>query len=103
MVLLVSACFDEGTPTSYDDTVEENFTNGCVVAAEADVDIRPVARRYCACAWSRLITEISFDDFKQIDDDVNDDPNKIRANEADSTGAALTAIFADCRAENTRT
>ncbi len=98
VVLLVTACGEGGEPTSFDDTVEENFISGCEVAAEADPAIRPVAQRYCACAYDSVRTEISFDDFKQLDDDVKDDPDKIRAEEEDSTGAALTAIFADCRA-----
>ena len=100
MALLLAACFDEGAPTSYDDTVETNFLEGCELAAEGDPAIRPVAPRYCACAWERLRTgeEISFEDFKGLDDDVKDDPDKIRTDEEDSTGAVLTAIFADCRA-----
>ena len=98
VVLLVAACGDSGEPTSYDDTVEDNFMRGCEVAAEADPAIRPVAPKYCGCAYERLVTEIDFDDFKKLDDDVKDDPDKIRADEDDSTGAALTAIFADCRA-----
>ena len=98
IVVLLAACGESGEPTSYDDTVEDNFTRGCEVAAEADVAIRPVAPKYCACAYERLVAEIPFDDFKSLDDDVKDDPNKIRAGEEDSTGAALTAIFADCRA-----
>ena len=101
-MVLLAACGDSGEPTSYDDTVEDNFTRGCEVAAEADPAIRPVAPRYCACAWDRLIAEITFDDFKSLDDDVKDDAAKIRADEADSTGAALTAIFADCRATHGR-
>ncbi len=98
VVLLVAACGDSGEPTSYDDTVEDNFMRGCEVAAEADPAIRPVAPKYCGCAYERLVTEIDFDDFKKLDDDVKDDPDKIRAEEEDSTGAALTVIFADCRA-----
>ncbi len=102
VVLLVSACTDEGDPTSYDATVEENFLRGCEVAAEADPAIRPVAPRYCGCAWNRLIAEIDFEEFKKLDDDVKDDPNKIRTDEEDSTGAQLTEIFADCRAQHGR-
>jgi hypothetical protein len=104
VVLVVSGCFDAGEPTSYDATVEENFTNGCVVAAESDAEIRPVARRYCACAWDRLKTgeEIGFDDFKKLDDDVRDDAARIAADDEESTGAALTAIFTGCRAEHGR-
>ena len=102
VALLLSACFDEGHPTSYDNTVEDNFMRGCEVAAQADPAISPVAPKYCACAYTRLVEEIAFDDFKSLDDDVRDDPDKIRADEADSTGAALTAIFADCRATHGR-
>ena len=96
-LVLLAACGNSGEPTSYDDTVEENFMRGCEVAAEADSSISPVAPKYCACAYERLVTEISFEDFKKLDDDVKDDADKIRADEEDSTGAALTAIFADCR------
>ncbi len=104
VALLLSACFDEGHPTSFDDTVEENFLSGCEVAAEADPRIRPVAPRYCVCAYERVRAEISFEDFKGLDDDVRDDPEKIRddADDEESTDARLAAIFADCRATHAR-
>ncbi len=102
IALLVSACVNTGEPTSYDDTVEENFFNGCEIAAEADPAIRPVAQRYCACAWNRLITEIDFDDFKNLDDDIREDPDRITAGDDESTAATFTAIFDDCRTRNTR-
>ena len=100
--LLLSACVDPGDPTSYDDTVEANFTSGCEVAAEADPAIRPVAKRYCVCAYERLVTEIAFEDFRQLDEDVRDDPDNIRDDDEDSTAARLNAIFADCRALHSR-
>ncbi|MCY3663251.1 MAG: hypothetical protein OXH28_10620 [bacterium] len=102
VALLLAACFDEGAPTSFDDTVEANFLNGCELAAEADPQISPVALRYCGCAYDRVRTEISFDDFKQLDDDVKDDPDKIIDDDEESAAARLAAIFADCRAANTR-
>ena len=104
-VLLLAACGSSGEPTSYDDTVETNFTSGCEKAAESDHAISPAAKQYCACAYSRLVTEISFDDFKALDDDVKDDPEKIRGgdeDDEDSTATTLTAIFADCRATHAR-
>ena len=105
-VVLLAACGSSGEPTSYTDTdtVETNFTNGCEKAAEADPAIRPAAEQYCACAYSRLVTEISFDDFKQLDDDVKDDPEKIRGgdDDEDSTATTLNAIFDDCRAAHAR-
>ena len=102
MALLLAACFDEGAPTSFDDTVEANFLNGCELAAEGDPQISPVAPRYCGCAYDRVRTEISFDDFKQLDDDVKDDPDKIIDGDEESAAARLAAIFADCRAANIR-
>ena len=104
VALLLTACFDEGHPTSYDDTVQDNFLSGCEVAAAADNEISPVSQRYCTCAWNRLTQEVEFEDFKNLDDDVKDDPDKITgdSDDEDSAGATLTAIFADCRAQNTR-
>ena len=108
-VVILAACGSSGEPTSYDGTVETNFTAGCEKAAEADAEIRPAARQYCACAWSRLIDRdgISFEDFKKLDDDVKDDPEKIRGSaddedDEDSTAATLNAIFNDCRATHAR-
>ena len=97
MALLLAACFDEGHPTSFDDTVETNFLNGCEVAAEADPAISPVAQRYCICAYERVRAEISFEDYKSLDDDVRDDPDKIINDDEESAAAHLNAIFADCR------
>ena len=102
VALLLAACFDEGGPTSFDDTVETNFMSGCELAAEADPLISPVAPRYCACAYDRVRTEISFEEFEQLDDDVKDDPDKIIDDDEDSAATRLAAIFADCRAANTR-
>ncbi|MDE0653375.1 MAG: hypothetical protein OXI26_06960 [bacterium] len=102
VALLLTACFDEGHPTSFDDTVEENFLTGCEVAAEADPQISPVAPRYCVCAYERVRAEIAFEDFKSLDDDVRDDPNKVGNDDEESTAAQLTAIFADCRATHAR-
>ncbi|MCY4102360.1 MAG: hypothetical protein OXG55_03710 [bacterium] len=102
MVLLLAACGEGGEPTSFDDTVETNFISGCELAAETDPRISPVAPRYCACAYDRVRTEISFEDFKQLDDDVKDDAGNIIDEDAESTAARLSAIFADCRAANTR-
>ena len=114
LVVLLAACGSSGEPTSYDDkvepdgipTVEENFMDGCEVAAKADPAISPAAKQYCACAWDRVRKEISFEDFKKLDDDVRDDPEKIRgdSDDEDSTGAgpALTAIMADCRTQYSR-
>ena len=102
VALLLAACFDEGAPTSFDDTVETNFMNGCELAAETDPQISPVAPRYCACAYDRVRTEIGFEDFKQLDDDVRDDADNIIDGDEESAAARLAAIFADCRAANTR-
>ena len=102
LALLLTACFDEGAPTSFDDTVESNFMNGCELAAETDAQISPVAPRYCACAYDRVRTEISFEDFKQLDDDVKDDADNIIDEDEESAAARLATIFADCRAANIR-
>lgn len=102
LVLLLAACFDEGGPTSFDDTVETNFMDGCELAAEADPEISPVAPRYCACAYDRVRTEISFEEFEQLDNDVKDDADNIINDDEESAAARLAAIFADCRAANTR-
>ena len=100
--LLLAACGDSGEPTSYDDTVETNFLAGCEVAAEADTAIRPVAGRYCGCAYERLVAEISFEDFKSLDDDVRDHPDRISNDDEESTAARLSAIFSECRETHRR-
>ena len=102
VALLLTACFDEGHPTSFDDTVETNFLNGCELAAEADPQIRPVAPRYCVCAYERVRAEMSFEDFKSLDDDVRDEPDRISNDDEESAAAQLTAIFNDCRATHAR-
>ena len=102
VVLLLAACFDEGAPTSFDDTVESNFLSGCEVAAQDDPAIRPVAQRYCVCAYERVRAEIGFEEFKSLDDEVRDDPDRISDDDEESAAAHLTAIFADCRATHGR-
>ena len=102
VVLLLAACFDEGAPTSFDDTVESNFLSGCEVAAQDDPAIRPVAQRYCVCAYERVRAEIGFEEFKSLDDEVRDDPDRISDDDEESAAAQLTAIFADCRATHGR-
>lgn len=96
LLILTAGCGNSGEPTSYDETVRKNYTEACAKQAEKDRTARPAdIPNVCGCAWTRVTTEVSFEDFKELDSKVRGDPSRIND---DDTGKKLRQIMRDCAA-----
>lgn len=94
LLILTAGCGNSGEPTSYDETVRKNYTEACAKQAEKDRTARPAdIPNVCGCAWTRVTTEVSFEDFKELDSKVRGDPSRINE---DETGQALRQIMREC-------
>jgi len=94
LLILTAGCGNSGEPTSYDETVRKNYTEACAKQAEKDRTARPAdIPNVCGCAWTRVTTEVSFEDFKELDSKVRGDPSQINE---DDTGQALRQIMREC-------
>ena len=95
LTLVAAACGSSGDPTSYDDNAEDyclaegepcepnvgqperNFRDGCREADKDDLDQRVQANLddVCKCGFDRIRDELSFDKFKELDDDLRSNIN----------------------------
>ncbi|MDA0338773.1 MAG: hypothetical protein O2910_02870 [Proteobacteria bacterium] len=57
---LLSAC---GEPTEYDESVKRTFMDACIEGAGGD----DIANTVCGCAYDKLVEEVPFEEFKEID------------------------------------
>jgi hypothetical protein len=75
-LLLLGACTGRPpTPTSYGETTEKNFKNGCEDSAEDEGVSDPVED--CDCAYKAIVDTIPFDQFKAINSDLSEDPGPL--------------------------
>ena len=94
LLILTASCGNSGEPTSYDETVRKNYTEACAKQAEKDRTVRPAdIPSACGCAWTRVITEVTFEEFKELDSKVRGDASQINE---DDTGQKLRQIMRDC-------
>ncbi len=95
LILIATACGNSGAPTFYDDNAadyqfdanspvepnvgqpERNFRDGCREAGRDDLDeqVRANLADVCKCGFDRIREALTFDEFKQLDDDLRSDIN----------------------------
>ena len=95
LVLVAAACGSSGAPTSYDDNAddyqfdensavepnvgqaERNFRDGCKEAGEDDLDqqVQDNLADVCKCGFDRIRESLTFDEFKDLDDDLRGNIN----------------------------
>lgn len=95
LILIAAACGNSGAPTFYDDNAadyqfdenspvepnvgqpERNFRDGCKEAGRDDLDeqVRANLADVCKCGFDRIREALTFDEFKQLDDDLRSDIN----------------------------
>ena len=95
LVLVAAACGNSGAPTFYDDNAadyqfdenspvesnvgqpERNFRDGCKEAGRDDLDeqVRANLADVCKCGFDRIRDALTFEEFKQLDDDLRSDIN----------------------------
>lgn len=110
LAILVSGCStDSGAPTGYDDqideqtglsTVERNYLAGCKV--ELDQDLADAANKICACSYAKVKAEISFDDFKKANAELESNPQALVSSLQDpaSTQSRMVEIVKTCIADS---
>ncbi len=74
--MLVGGCTGaRKDPTKYGDTTRRNFIEGCVdQGRDAGLD---GAAQVCRCAYSRIVDEVSFAQFKKDNDALEKDPGPL--------------------------
>ena len=89
LLLVAAACGNSGAPTSWDDNAadykgepnvgqpERNFRDGCEEAGQDDLDeqVRENLVDVCECGFDRIRESLTFEEFKELDDDLRSDIN----------------------------
>jgi len=94
VAVFATACGSDGFPETYDATVEENYMAGCTEALDAE--IAGAATAVCTCAYTRIQTEVAFDDFEALNKRLRDDLTILQNPEGDTTANASVEIVRDC-------
>lgn len=97
LVFGAAACGSDGFPEAYDETVEENYMNGCRVALEdASAQVAEAMDGICGCAYGRITAEIPFEDFEALNGRLRDDLTILANPEGDTVAIQAVEILADC-------
>jgi hypothetical protein len=68
-LLLVAAGCGDRSPTDYSDETEEQFMASCVPSlGESERDV-------CRCAYDEIRSQLSFEEFEELDEQLRDDPD----------------------------
>lgn len=59
------------TPTDYGQVTEENFASACAESGENESD--------CRCFYDAIVRDIPFEEFKDLESQVKDDPTDVPA------------------------
>ena len=75
--LLAAGCGDSGEPEEYNATVEDNYVKGCEIAIDDSTRLTATKNDVCKCAYEEIKSNISFEDFKRVDDDLRENINAL--------------------------
>lgn len=89
LFLVAAACGNSGAPISYDDNpddyrgepnvgqAERNFRDGCEEAGLDDLDqqVQENLADVCECGFDKIRETLTFDEFKELDDDLRSNIN----------------------------
>ena len=109
VLLLVVACSASGFPTGYDDQVDEdtglsnvesNWLEGCEVSLSED--LAQNANDICACSYARIKSDIAFDDFVLVNDELKSDPTSLLrlADNSEFKAREIVDIVSTCIADS---
>ena len=92
--LLTAACTSAGLPAGYsdqDNRAEKQFIAACEGALDNDE-----APDYCQCAFYTIASELSFEEFLELDEQLKDNPESLSKEQRDlfdsvSSPCAFTA------------
>ena len=75
-IVLVAGCTGrKPTPTGYGNSTKTNFQLGCIETANETGVNRPTS--YCKCSYREIVDTIPFEEFKEINSDLSDDPGPL--------------------------
>jgi len=90
LAFVAAACAGSGNPEDYDQTVQDNFIEGCVASgSDDDTEAQAGLVAVCECAYAEISTTISYAEFKEFDD-------TLRENIDAAFPDQFSQIFADC-------
>ena len=89
LCFVAAACGNSGAPTSYEDNpadyrgesdvgqAERNFRDGCEEAGLDDLDeqVQENLADVCKCGFDEIRDKLSFEEFKELDDDLRSNIN----------------------------
>ena len=101
VALALTACGSSNDPATWDEAVADgtsdtdypvrnNFIDACETANTDEGMSADQASSYCECTFEGLMTNLDFEEFKQLDDDLRSDPESPLPD-------SVTEIFETCR------
>ncbi|MCY3967152.1 MAG: hypothetical protein OXE93_06440 [bacterium] len=95
LVLLLAACANSGAPTSYSDQLaeyqgepnvslaERNYREGCEQSGADDIEqrVKDNIVEVCKCSYDGIRENLTFEEFKDLDDDLRSNINADLGNE----------------------
>lgn len=71
VAVLLTGCASvpSNTPTDYDDVTQANYLAACEAAGRSASD--------CQCYYDGIVENVAFEDFKDFEDQVKDDPTAV--------------------------
>jgi hypothetical protein len=108
LAAVVAGCSTpSNNPTDYDDTTKSNYVQGCtqdaVIGTSTTVLGEGLSQETCECAYDWIVQNVPFDEFKDLDDQLADDPNAVPANINDGIADACPGFAASGSAGPTTT
>jgi Prokaryotic membrane lipoprotein lipid attachment site len=70
-VAVLAGCSTSNDPKDYNADVKDNFTTTCIEANREKSDV-PNVEEFCGCAYDKISTGFSFDEFKSLDETLQD-------------------------------
>ena len=95
LALLMAGCGDSGEPEEYNATVEENYVKGCELAIDESTRLTATKNDVCKCAYEEIKANITFEEFKRVDDKLRENINELD-NQKDDTIIDIRKYVKDC-------
>ena len=75
LVAVLTAACGSSTPDEYNDSVQEDFVFGCARTNTEAGGSEEDARDRCTCAYEALSSEVPFEEFLAVEEQLEDDPD----------------------------
>jgi hypothetical protein len=75
LVLLAGCTGRPRTPTGFGEATEKNFRQGCTQSIKDEGIDAPAD--YCTCVYEAIVDSIPFDEFKEINSKLSENPQQL--------------------------